>query len=334
MRNGVCGLNLHDTWTVVINLPFATFLEQTDSYFRLLTCNTFIIMRQLKIATQITNRDSQAVEKYLQEISKIPMITPEEETTLAQRIKMAHRNPVDAQRALDKLVQANLRFVVSVAKQYQHQGLSLSDLINEGNLGLIKAAQRFDETKGFKFISYAVWWIRQSILQALAEQGRLVRLPQNKIGTYNKANKAYMAFEQEHEREPSTEELAEILEMSETEINNIFQSNTRHTSLDAPVHEAEDVAMGDLLEGSDDTDDDVMKDSLRNEIRRILKSLSPREAEIVNAYFGLDGENGVTIEQIGQKYDLTKERIRQIKERAIKRLQKARYSNALKAYLG
>jgi RNA polymerase primary sigma factor len=272
-------------------------------------------MRQLKIATQITNRDSQAVEKYLQEISKISMITPEEETVLAQRIKMGD------QRALDKLVQANLRFVVSVAKQYQHQGLSLSDLINEGNLGLIKAAQRFDETKGFKFIS-------------LAEQGRLVRLPQNKIGTYNKANKAYMAFEQEHEREPSTEELAELLEMSETEINNIFQSNTRHTSLDAPVHEAEDVAMGDLLEGADDTDDDVMKDSLRNEIRRVLKSLSPREAEIVNAYFGLDGENGVTIEQIGQKYDLTKERIRQIKERAIKRLQKARYSNALKAYLG
>jgi RNA polymerase primary sigma factor len=208
-------------------------------------------MRQLKIATQITNRDSQAVEKYLQEISKISMINPEEETTLAQRIKMGD------QRALDKLVQANLRFVVSVAKQYQHQGLSLSDLINEGNLGLIKAAQRFDETKGFKFISYAVWWIRQSILQALAEQGRLVRLPQNKIGTYNKANKAYMAFEQEHEREPSTEELAGILEMSETEINNIFQSNTRHTSLDAPVHEAEDVAMGDLLEGGSDTDEDV-----------------------------------------------------------------------------
>lgn len=291
-------------------------------------------MRQLKIATQITNRDSQAVEKYLQEISKISMVTPEEETTLAQRIKMAHRNPADSQRALDKLVQANLRFVVSVAKQYQHQGLSLSDLINEGNFGLIKAARRFDETKGFKFISYAVWWIRQSILQALAEQGRLVRLPQNKIGTYNKANKAYMAFEQEYEREPSTEELSEILEMSETEINNIFQSNTRHTSLDAPVHEAEDVAMGDLLAGSSETDEDVMKDSLRNEIRRILKSLSPREAEIVNAYFGLDGENGITIEQIGKKYDLTKERIRQIKERAIKRLQKARYSGALKVYLG
>nr|MBA3675307.1 sigma-70 family RNA polymerase sigma factor [Chitinophagaceae bacterium] len=241
-------------------------------------------MRQLKIATQITNRDSQAVEKYLQEISKIGMITPEEETILAQKIKNFQNDPKGAAKALERLTTANLRFVVSVAKQYQHQGLSLSDLINEGNLGLIKAAQRFDETKGFKFISYAVWWIRQSILQALAEQGRLVRLPQNKIGTYNKANKAYMAFEQEHEREPSTEELSEILEMSETEINNIFQSNTRHTSLDAPVHEAEDVAMGDLLKGAGETDEDVMHDSLKNEIRRVLKSLSPREAEIVNAY--------------------------------------------------
>jgi RNA polymerase primary sigma factor len=285
-------------------------------------------MRQLKIATQITNRDSQSVEKYLQEISKISMINVAEETNLAQRIRMGD------QRALDKMVQSNLRFVVSVAKQYQHQGLPLSDLINEGNVGLIKAAQRFDETKGFKFISYGVWWIRQSILQALAEQGRLVRLPQNKIGTYNKANKAYMAFEQEHEREPSTEELSEILEISQTEVNNIFQSNKRHTSLDAPVNQTEDVAMGDLLEGSEETDEGIMKDSLRDEIRRILKSLSPREAEIVNAYFGLEREDGVTIEEIGKKYDLTKERIRQIKERAIKRLQKARYSNALKAYLG
>ncbi|MEY3187466.1 MAG: hypothetical protein RIT41_1, partial [Bacteroidota bacterium] len=277
-------------------------------------------------------------DKYLQEIGREELITAEEEVVLAKKIRDGD------QEALEKLTRANLRFVVSVAKQYQNQGLSLPDLINEGNLGLIKAARRFDETRGFKFISYAVWWIRQSILQALAEQGRLVRLPQNKIGTYNKANKAYMAFEQEHEREPSTEELAGILEMSETEINNIFQSNTRHTSLDAPVHEAEDVAMGDLLKGGDETDEDVMKDSLREEIRRVLKSLSPREAEIVNAYFGLDGENGVTIEQIGIKYDLTKERIRQIKERAIrirqikeraiKRLQKARYSNALKAYLG
>jgi RNA polymerase primary sigma factor len=285
-------------------------------------------MRQLKIATQITNRDSQSVEKYLQEISKISMINVAEETDLAQRIRMGD------QRALDKMVQANLRFVVSVAKQYQHQGLSLSDLINEGNLGLIKAAQRFDETKGFKFISYGVWWIRQSILQALAEQGRLVRLPQNKIGTYNKANKAYMAFEQEHEREPSTEELSEILEISQTEVSNIFQSNRRHTSLDAPVNQSEDVAMGDLLRGSDETDEGIMQDSLRDEIRRILKSLSPREAEIINAYFGLEREDGVSIEQIGKKYDLTKERIRQIKERAIKRLQKARYSNALKVYLG
>ena len=285
-------------------------------------------MRQLKITQSITNRESQSLDKYLHEIGKVDLITAEEEVILAQKIREGD------QAALERLTKTNLRFVVSVAKQYQNQGLTLGDLINEGNLGLIKAAKRFDETKGFKFISYAVWWIRQSILQALAEQGRLVRLPQNKIGTYNKANKAYMAFEQEHEREPSTEELAELLEMSETEINNIFQSNTRHSSLDAPVHEAEDVAMGDLLKGASETDEDVMHDSLRNEIRRVLKSLSPREAEIVNAYFGLDGEQGVTIEQIGQKYDLTKERIRQIKERAIKRLQKARYSSALKAYLG
>ncbi|MBL7754369.1 MAG: RNA polymerase sigma factor RpoD/SigA [Chitinophagaceae bacterium] len=289
-------------------------------------------MRQLKIATQITNRDSQAVEKYLQDISRIPMITAEEETVLAQKIRS--NDPSVSRPALEKMVKSNLRFVVSVAKQYQHQGLTLSDLINEGNLGLIKAAQRFDETKGFKFISYAVWWIRQSILQALAEQGRLVRLPQNKIGTYNKANKAMMAFEQENEREPSVEELAMILDMSETEISNIFVTNTRHTSLDAPVHEAEDVSMGDLLTGSNDTDDSVIQDSLREEIRRILKSLSPRESEIVSAYFGLDGNDGPTIEQIGEKYDLTKERIRQIKERAIKRLQKARYSKSLKSYLG
>ena len=285
-------------------------------------------MRQLKIATQITNRDSQAVEKYLQDISKIAMINAEEETILTQKIKMGN------QHALDKLVRSNLRFVVSVAKQYQHHGLSLSDLINEGNLGLIKSAKRFDETRGFKFISYAVWWIRQSILQALAEKGRMVRLPQNKIGAYTKTNKAYIAFEQEYEREPSSEELAELLEISETEINNILQSNTRHTSLDAPVYETEDIAMGELLPGSEDTDDELMQDSLRNEIRRVLKTLSPRESEIVNAYFGLDGENSFTIEQIGQKYDLTKERIRQIKERAIRRLQKARFSETLKAYLG
>src|SRR5256885_13346020 len=206
-------------------------------------------MRQLKITKQVTNRETASLDKYLQEIGRVELITAEEEVKLARKIKQG-----DPQ-ALETLTKANLRFVVSVAKQYQNQGLTLSDLINEGNLGLIKAAQRFDETRGFKFISYAVWWIRQSILQALAEQSRIVRLPLNKIGSYNKANKAYMAFEQEHEREPSTEELADILEMSETEINNIFQSNTRHTSLDAPVHEAEDVAMGDLLKGADDTDD-------------------------------------------------------------------------------
>jgi len=285
-------------------------------------------MRQLKIATQITNRDSQSVEKYLQDISKLPMVTPEEEASLAREIRTG------SEAALEKLVMANLRFVVSVAKQYQHQGLTLSDLINEGNLGLIKAAGRFDETKGFKFISYAVWWIRQSILQALAEQGRLVRLPQNKIGAYNRANKAIIAFEQEHERQPSVEELSKILEMSETELSNIFTSNTRHASLDAPVTDSEDVSMGELLEGSNDTDNEVMQDSLRNEIFRILKSLSPRESEIVMAYFGLGGNEGPTIEQIGQKYDLTKERIRQIKERAIKRLQKGRYSKSLQAYLG
>ncbi|NCX95019.1 MAG: RNA polymerase sigma factor RpoD/SigA [Chitinophagia bacterium] len=285
-------------------------------------------MRQLKIATQITNRDSQAVEKYLQEISKIQMVTPEEESMLAQKIRMGD------QAALEKLVQSNLRFVVSVAKQYQHQGLSLSDLINEGNLGLIKAAQRFDETKGFKFISYAVWWIRQSILQSLAEQGRLVRLPQNKIGTFNKANKALMAFEQENEREPSLEELAMILDMPEQDINSIFSGSTRHTSLDAPLHDTEDVAMGDLLEGGDETDEEVMRNSLKEEISRVLKSLSNREAEILIAYFGLGGEDAPTIEQVGEKYELTKERVRQIKERAIKRLQKTRFSSALKGYLG
>ena len=289
-------------------------------------------MRQLKIATQITNRDSQAVEKYLQDISRLPMINAEEETVLAQKIRGG--NTAEAKAALEKMVKSNLRFVVSVAKQYQHQGLTLSDLINEGNLGLIKAAQRFDETKGFKFISYAVWWIRQSILQALAEQGRLVRLPQNKIGTYNKANKAMMAFEQENEREPSVEELAGILEMSENDIASIIVTNVRHTSLDAPVHEAEDLSMGDLLTGANDTDENVIQDSLREEIRRILKSLSPRESEIVTAYFGLEGSDGPTIEQIGEKYDLTKERIRQIKERAIKRLQKTRYSKSLESYLG
>ncbi len=285
-------------------------------------------MRQLKITTQITNRDSAVLEKYLVEISRVDLLTPEEEVILSQKIKMGD------QRSLDKLVQANLRFVVSVAKQYQHQGLSLPDLINEGNLGLIKAAQRFDHTKGFKFISYAVWWIRQSILQALAEQGRIVRLPVNKVGTYNKANRAYNAFEQDHEREPSTEELAELLEMNESDLINIFQDNNRHTSLDAPIHEAENIPMGDLLRGNDTADATAMHDSLKTEINRVLAKLSLREAEIVNAYFGLDGENGITVEQISQKYDLTKERVRQIKEQAVKRLQNLKCSSMLLKYLG
>lgn len=285
-------------------------------------------MRQLKIVTQITNRDSLSVEKYLQDISKIPMITPEEETELAQRIKTGD------QVALEKLINVNLRFVVSVAKQYQHQGLALNDLINEGNLGLIKAASRFDETKGFKFISYAVWWVRQSILQALAEQGRMVRLPQNKIGAYNKANRAKNAFEQEFEREPSVEELATVLNISEGDVSNIMQTSSRHASLDTPIHDSDDIAMGDLLQGDQYTDADLMRESLKEEIKEVFKMLSKREAEVLSVFFNLEGDDGPTLEEVGEKYDLTKERIRQIKERAIKRLQKTNYSNNLKIYLG
>ena len=296
---------------------------------RILNLN-LLHMRQLKIATGITKRDDSSTEKYLREISKVDLITsPEEEIALNLKIKQGDK------KALDKLVEANLRFVVSVAKQYQNQGLSLPDLINEGNLGLIKAAGRFDETKGFKFISYAVWWIRQSILQALAEQGRLVRMPQNRISIYNKAKKAYMAFEQEHEREPSTEELAELMEMDESEINNMFQSNTRHTSLDAPVHEAEDINMIDTLDAGECTDNDVINNSLKDEIRRYLGYLSPRESEIVRAYFRLDGDSGITTEQLEQKYDLHRERVRQIRLRAIKRLQRMEAKKQLlRTYLG
>ncbi len=285
-------------------------------------------MRQLKIATQITSRDSKSLEKYLQEISKIRMITPEEETLLTKSIKSGN------QEALEKLVKSNLRFVVSVAKQYKNQGLSLSDLINEGNLGLIKAASRFDETKGFKFISYAVWWIRQSILQALAEQGKLVRIPQNKIATYNKASKAFNEFEQEREREPSTEELSEILDLSEQVIRDIFAGNTRHISLDAQINESEEITLGDILQSESNTEDTVNNEGLILEIKRILKRLSVIEAEILIAYFGLAGDEGQTLDEISQKYDLTKERIRQIKERAIKRLQKTKVRKILKPYLG
>ena len=285
-------------------------------------------MRQLKIGTTITNRDSQAVEQYLQEISKISLITPEEEVILAIKIKDGD------QRALDKLTKANLRFVVSVAKQYQYQGLELSDLINEGNLGLIKAAEKFDHTKGFKFISYAVWWIRQSILEGLADTSRMVRLPQNQIGKNNKANKAQIAFEQEYEREPSVQELAEVLDMSEEVISSTLQTNFVHVSLDAPVLEDGEGSMADLLPGDDNPEKKVMNQSLKDEIQRILEKIPPREAEVVNAYYKFNGEDGETMEHIMAKYNITKERFRQIKERAIKRLQKPCYSGALKNYLG
>jgi RNA polymerase primary sigma factor len=288
-------------------------------------------MRQLRISVQITNRDSQAVEKYLQEISKIDMVSKDEETILAKKIKLGD------QEALDKLTKANLRFVVSVAKQYQGQGLLLSDLINEGNLGLIKAAQRFDETKGFKFISYAVWWIRQSILQALAESGRLVRLPQNKIGTYNKANKAYSAFEQENEREPSSEELSEILEMSEDELNEVFQSNNRHTSLDAPIDENGFVSLGECLSVIEETDDDIMLDSRKREINNVLnKILKPKQLDVIYSYFPVNGKESLTTDEIMKKYNLkTKERVRQIREKAINRIQYSKDAcKLLRKYLG
>ena len=283
-------------------------------------------MRQLKITTQITNRDSRSIERYLQEISRIKVLEPEQ---IDELMPLIRKGDIEA---LNQVVQANLRFVVSVAKQYQHQGLSLADLINEGNIGLIDAIQRFDETKKFKLISYAVWWIRQSILKALAEQGRLVRLPQHKVNTYGKVDRIKTAFEQEHEREPSIEELSELLEIEEVKINTILQCSTRHTSLDVNVRDSEDIIMSDLLPGTFRTDAQLMDASLKEGIKLLLKVLNPREFEIVTAYFSLDEEKGQTVDQIGQKYGLTNERIRQIKERAIKRLQRHRYSVALRNY--
>ncbi|MCO5266687.1 MAG: RNA polymerase sigma factor RpoD/SigA [Lentimicrobium sp.] len=287
-------------------------------------------MRQLKIATQITNRDSQAVEKYLQEISKISMITPEEETTLAQKIKMGD------QRALDKLVQANLRFVVSVAKQYQNQGLSLPDLINEGNLGLIKAAQRFDETRGFKFISYAVWWIRQSILQALAEQSRIVRLPLNQVGSLNKIKKESSRLEQKFERPPSPEEIAEALEIPGYKIDAALKISTRYISMDAPLSEDDDMKFIDIFIDEDTpvTDAGLMRESLAREIQRSLATLTEKERDVVNLYYGIGMNHGLTLEEIGAKFDLTRERVRQIKEKAIRRLKHTSRSKLLKSYLG
>ena len=256
-------------------------------------------MRQLKITKQVTNRETASLDKYLQEIGKVELITAEEEVELAQRIKAGD------QIALEKLTKANLRFVVSVAKQYQNQGLTLPDLINEGNLGLIKAAQRFDETRGFKFISYAVWWIRQSILQALAEQSRIVRLPLNKIGSINKINKAYAYLEQEHERPPSAAEISKHLEMSESDVKESMRNSGRHVSMDAPLVEGEDSNLYDVLNSSDSPhpDEDLMMDSLRTEIERSLATLTPREGDVIRLYFGLGGQHPMTLEEIGEKFD-------------------------------
>ena len=287
-------------------------------------------MRQLKITKQVTNRETASLDKYLQEIGKVELITADEEVELAQRIKAGD------QRALEKLTKANLRFVVSVAKQYQNQGLTLPDLINEGNLGLIKAAQRFDETRGFKFISYAVWWIRQAILQALAEQSRIVRLPLNKIGSINKINKAYASLEQQHERPPSAEEIATKLEMSEMDVKESLRNSGRHVSMDAPLVEGEDSNLYDVLNSDDspNPDDDLMVDSLRTEIERSLATLTPREGDVIRLYFGLNGQHPLTLEEIGEKFDLTRERVRQIKEKAIRRLKHTSRSKILKTYLG
>lgn len=287
-------------------------------------------MRQLKITKSITNRESQSLEKYLQEIGKVDLLTPEEEVDLAKRIKQGD------QVALEKLTKANLRFVVSVAKQYQNQGLSLSDLINEGNLGLIKAAQRFDETRGFKFISYAVWWIRQSILQALAEQSRIVRLPLNKVGSLNKINKAFSELEQQYEREPSAEELAELLEITTDEVETTLGVAARHVSMDAPFVEGEDNSLLDVLENNTmpGTDSHLdYADSLRREIERSLGTLTDRQADVIKLYFGIGVEHPLSLEDIGDKFGLTRERVRQIKERGIRRLRKI-HSENLKSYLG
>ncbi len=287
-------------------------------------------MRQLKITKQVTNRETASLDKYLQEIGKVDLITADEEVELAQRIKAGD------ERALDKLTKANLRFVVSVAKQYQNQGLTLPDLINEGNLGLIKAAKRFDETRGFKFISYAVWWIRQSILQALAEQSRIVRLPLNKIGSINKINKTYAFLEQSHERPPSAEEIANELDMTISDVKESMKNSGRHVSMDAPLVEGEDSNLYDVLRSgeSPNPDRDLMHDSLKTEIERALETLTPREADVIRLYFGLGEQHPMTLEEIGETFDLTRERVRQIKEKAIRRLKHTSRSKILKTYLG
>ena len=286
-------------------------------------------MRQLKITKSITNRESASLDKYLQEIGKEELITVEEEVELAQRIRKGDRT------ALEKLTRANLRFVVSVAKQYQNQGLSLPDLINEGNLGLIKAAEKFDETRGFKFISYAVWWIRQSILQALAEQSRIVRLPLNQVGSLNKINKAFSKFEQENERIPSTEELADVLEIAKEKIADTMRVSGRHVSVDAPFIEGEDNSLLDVLVNTDSqpADRSLINESLVREIERALATLTERERDIIKLFFGI-GVQEMTLEEIGEKFGLTRERVRQIKEKAIRRLRHTSRSKLLKSYLG
>lgn len=289
-------------------------------------------MRQLKITNKITNRESLALDKYLNDISKIDLLTADEEADLARRIREGDKL------ALERMTKANLRFVVSVAKQYQNQGLSLSDLINEGNVGLMKAAKRFDETKGFKFISYAVWWIRQSILQAIVEYARIVRLPLNKVGSYNRVNEAVVSFVQEFEREPSDEELGDLLDMKAKDVVKMKQSGSRHLSFDAPVGGDDgDATMLDLLSFDaieESPDFALMEESLKDEVNYGLSMLSPREVEVLSAYYGLTERKPMTLEEIGELYGLTRERVRQIKERAIRRLRKSVNKNSLKSYLG
>ncbi|PRD56539.1 sigma-70 family RNA polymerase sigma factor [Sphingobacterium gobiense] len=286
-------------------------------------------MRQLKITQSITNRESQSLDKYLHEIGKVDLITAEEEVILAQRIREGD------QVALEKLTKTNLRFVVSVAKQYQNQGLTLGDLINEGNLGLIKAAKRFDETKGFKFISYAVWWIRQSILQAIAEQSRIVRLPLNQVGSLSKISKAFSRLEQEYEREPSPEELADILETTVDKVSDTLSNSGRHVSMDAPFVQGEENTLLDVLENADpDTDSILIDESLSEEIKRSLATLTEREREIIVLFFGLGTNHQLSLEEIGEKFSLTRERVRQIKDKALQRLRHTSRSKILKSYLG
>jgi len=287
-------------------------------------------MRQLKITKQVTNRDTPSLDKYLQEIGRVELISPEDEVVLARKIKAGDND------ALKKLVKANLRFVVSVAKQYQNQGITLPDLINEGNLGLMKAAQRFDETRGFKFISYAVWWIRQAILQALAEQSRIVRLPVNKIGSINKINRAFARLEQAYEREPSSQEIAEMLEMVSEDVKEALKTNGRTVSMDAPINSEEDNTMYDVIPSPDapSPDRNLINESLAYEIERALFTLSPREAIVLKLYFGLGMKHPFTLEEIGEELSLTRERVRQIKEKAIKRIQFTTRCRILKTYLG